>query len=61
MTETLSIRIDAATKRRLDLLSKRSNRSKSTLAAAAIAAYIEGEEWQLGEIRGGIAELDTGK
>jgi RHH-type transcriptional regulator, rel operon repressor / antitoxin RelB len=60
MTETLSIRIDAETKRRLDALSKRARRSKSFLAAEAIAAYVESEEWQLGEIHAGIAELESG-
>jgi len=61
MTETLSIRIDANTKKRLDALSKRSKRSKSFLAAEAIAAYVEAEEWQLGEIQAGIAELESGQ
>jgi len=61
MTETLSIRIDAETKKRLDALSKRSKRSKSFLAAEAIAVYVECEEWQLGELQGGIAELDSGQ
>ena len=61
MSETLSIRIDAGTKKRLDALSKRSKRSKSFLAAEAIAAYIESEEWQLGELQAGIAELDSGQ
>lgn len=61
MTETLSIRIDADTKKRLDALSKRSRRSKSFLAAEAISAYVDSEEWQLGEIQAGIAELDAGK
>jgi RHH-type rel operon transcriptional repressor/antitoxin RelB len=61
MTETLSIRIDSETKQRLDALSKRSKRSKSYLAAEAIAAYIESEEWQLGELQAGIAELDSGQ
>jgi RHH-type rel operon transcriptional repressor/antitoxin RelB len=60
MTETLSIRIDSETKKRLDALSKRSNRSKSFLAAEAIAAYVESEEWQLGEIHAGIADLESG-
>jgi RHH-type rel operon transcriptional repressor/antitoxin RelB len=60
MTETLSIRIDAETKKRLEALSKRSKRSKSFLAAEAIAAYVGSEEWQVGEIQGGIAELDSG-
>ena len=61
MTETLSIRIDATTKKRLDALSKRARRSKSFLAAEAIAAYVESEEWQLGEIQAGIAKLEEGK
>ena len=61
MTETLSIRLDATTKKRLDALAKRSRRSKSFLAAEAIAAYVEAEEWQLGELQAGIAELDAGR
>ena len=58
MTETLSIRIDAETKKRLEALSKR---SKSFLAAEAIASYVESEEWQLGEVQTGIADLDSGR
>jgi RHH-type rel operon transcriptional repressor/antitoxin RelB len=61
MSETLSIRIDAGTKKRLDALSKRSKRSKSFLAAEAIAAYVESEEWQLGEVQAGLAELSSGQ
>lgn len=58
-TETLSIGIDVSTKKRIDELSKRSRRSKSFLAAEAIASYVEAEEWQLGAINAGIAELDA--
>jgi predicted transcriptional regulator len=60
MSETLSIRIDADTKQRLDALAKRSRRSKSFLAAEAITAYLSTEEWQLEEIHSGIADLDAG-
>jgi RHH-type transcriptional regulator, rel operon repressor / antitoxin RelB len=60
MTETLSIRIDSETKRRLDLLARRSRRSKSFLAAEAITAYVQTEEWQLGEIQAGLRDLDRG-
>ena len=64
MTETISIRLHPETKARLEALSKRSKRSKSFLAAEAIAVYVESEEWQLGEIQAGLAELsaegDTG-
>ncbi|MSV30767.1 MAG: ribbon-helix-helix protein, CopG family [Bryobacterales bacterium] len=59
MTEILSVRIDTNTKKRLDVLSKRSMRSKSFLAAEAIRAYVESEEWQLGELQTGISELDA--
>ena len=61
MTETLSIRLDSVTKQRLDALAKHSKRSKSFLAAEAIAAYVEQEEWQLGEIHAAIGELDSGR
>jgi predicted transcriptional regulator len=61
MTETLSIRLDSETKKRLDALSKRSKRSKSFLAAEAITAFVDSEEWQLGEIHKGIEDLDSGK
>ncbi len=61
MTETLSIRLDSETKKRLDALSKRSKRSKSFLAAEAITAFVDSEEWQLGEIHQGIEDLDSGQ
>jgi predicted transcriptional regulator len=61
MSETLSIRIDTLTKKRLDALAKHSRRSKSFLAAEAIAACVESEEWHLGEVRQGIKDLDSGQ
>lgn len=60
MTETLSVRIETETKKRLEALARRSNRSKSFLAAEAIAAYVESEEWQLAEIQAGLNQLDVG-
>ena len=47
MTTTLSVRIDSDTKNQLEALAKRARRSKSFLAAEAIAAYVEAERWQL--------------
>lgn len=61
MTETLSVRLDSETKKRLDALAQRSKRTKSFLAAAAIAQYVETEEWQLGEILEGLTDLDEGR
>jgi RHH-type transcriptional regulator, rel operon repressor / antitoxin RelB len=60
MTTTLSVRIDTDTKKRLEALAKRSRRSKSFLAAEAIAAFVEAESWQLDEIQKGLTELDEG-
>jgi RHH-type rel operon transcriptional repressor/antitoxin RelB len=61
MTTTLSVRLDVETKKRLEMLAKRSRRSKSFLAAEAIAAFVETENWQLNEIQAGLEELDKGE
>lgn len=61
MTTTLSVRIDTDTKKRLEALAKRARRSKSFLAAEAIAAFVEAESWQLDEIQAGLKEIDEGR
>ena len=61
MTTTLSVRIDANTKKQLEALAGRARRSKSFLAAEAIAAFVEAESWQLDEIQAGLKELDDGR
>ena len=61
MTTTLSVRIDGETKKQLEALAKRARRSKSFLAAEAIAAYVDAESWQLDEIQAGLQELDKGR
>jgi predicted transcriptional regulator len=60
-TAIITTRIDAALKARLETLARSTRRSKSFLAAEAIAAYVELNEWQISEITAGIAELDSGK
>ena len=61
MAETLSVRLNAGVKRRLENLAAKSRRSESFLAAKAIAAYIEIDEWQRQEIAKGIKDLDAGR
>lgn len=61
MTTTLSVRINTETKKQLEALAKRARRSKSFLAAEAIAAFVEAESWQLNEIQAGVKELDGGR
>jgi RHH-type transcriptional regulator, rel operon repressor / antitoxin RelB len=57
----VTARIDAALKAKLEALSRTTKRSKSYLAAEAIAAYVELNEWQIAELEAGIAELDAGE
>jgi predicted transcriptional regulator len=61
MTTTISVRINTDTKKQLEALARRTRRSKSFLAAEAIAAFVEAESWQLDEIQAGLKELDEGR
>jgi predicted transcriptional regulator len=61
MTTILSVRIDRKIKKDLEALARHSRRSKSFLAAEAIAAFVEAERWQLAEMERGQHELDRGK
>lgn len=58
---TISVRIDARTKKQLEALAGRARRSKSFLAAEAITAFVAAETWQLNEIEAGLKELDDGR
>jgi len=60
-TTVITTRIDAALRAKLEALARSTKRSKSFLAAEAIAAYVELNEWQIGEITAGIRELDSGE
>ena len=60
-TTVITTRINAALKGKLEALARSTKRSKSFLAAEAIAAYVELNEWQIGEITAGLAELDSGE
>ena len=57
----LTVRLNGGLKARLEALARSTKRSRSYLAAEAIAAYVELNEWQIGEIEAGIAELDSGQ
>ncbi len=57
----VTVRLGADLKAKLEALARSTRRSKSYLAAEAIAAYIDLNRWQIGEIESGIAELDTGE
>jgi RHH-type rel operon transcriptional repressor/antitoxin RelB len=58
---TFSLRVDTAVKKRLEKLAKSTGRSRSFLAAEAIAEYLSVNEWQVAGIKAAIASLDRGK
>jgi len=58
---TFTVRIDTGMKKRLERLARSTGRSRSFLAAEAIDAYLELNEWQVGGIRRAIASLDRGE
>ena len=58
-TTTITVRLDAALKTKLEELSKSTQRSKSWLAAEAIAAYIDQEAWQIQQIEAAVEQADS--
>ena len=57
---TLTVRIDSAIKDRLEGLADATKRSKSSLAAEGIEAFVEREERQIAGIKKAMASLDRG-
>ena len=60
MSTTMTIRLEDEVKERLDRLAEATARSKSYLAAEAVRAYVETNEWQIAEIRAALKEADAG-
>ena len=59
-TETFSVRLDRSAKQRLQKLAKSTGRSRAFLAAEAISAYLDTNEWQVSGIVRALASLDRG-
>lgn len=57
---TMTIRLEAGIKDRLDKLSKSTKRSRSFLAAEAVREFVELNEWQVEEIENAVKEADEG-
>ncbi len=54
---TFTIRIETAEKRRLEALAKSTGRSRSFLAADAIRAYLNVQEWQVAGIDAAVKSI----
>ena len=59
-SSTFTVRVDTSIKRRLQRLAKSTARSRSFLAAEAIEAYLDVNEWQVAGIKNAAAALDRG-
>jgi RHH-type transcriptional regulator, rel operon repressor / antitoxin RelB len=58
-TITITVRVNPQLKAKLEALAKSTRRTKSWLAAEAIAAYIEQESWQIQEIETALEQADS--
>jgi len=59
-SSTMTIRVSADLKQQLDLLARETRRSRSFLAAEAVAAYVERESAIIEGIRQGLADVEAG-
>jgi predicted transcriptional regulator len=61
MTEPVTLRLDAATRKRLDRLARTTERSRAALAAEAVKQFVEINEWQIAAIQKGVRQADSGQ
>jgi len=57
-SETLTVCVDAQTKRRLEELAQHTGRSGSILAGEAIAEYLDANEWRIGGVAAAIQSIE---
>jgi RHH-type rel operon transcriptional repressor/antitoxin RelB len=60
-TTTMTVRVPATLKHRLDKLAEATARSRSWLAAHALEVYVEDQEWQLAITRKGVKDVREGR
>lgn len=58
-TTTMTVRLPAPVKARLEKLAKSIDRSKAYLASQAIQEYLDVQEWQVQAIQDAIREADS--
>lgn len=59
-TSPLTLRVDRATRLRLDKLARATARTRAFLASEALTAYLDQQEWQTSAIEAGVAAADAG-
>lgn len=58
---TLTVRMPATTKRRVERVARAVHRSKSHVTLEAIETFLEFQEWQEAAIREGIKDFEEGR
>ena len=58
-SSTFTVRVDTSQIKRLEALAESTGRSRSFLAADAINAYLEVNEWQVAGIKKAITSIDA--
>jgi RHH-type transcriptional regulator, rel operon repressor / antitoxin RelB len=59
VSDVMTVRVEPDVKQRLEKLAKATARTKSFLAAEAIRAYLDLNEWQVSESEAGLREADA--
>jgi predicted transcriptional regulator len=59
-SSVITLRLDSKLKKKLDKLAEATQRSRSFVAAEAIRSFVQLNEWQIEEIKKGLAEADAG-
>jgi predicted transcriptional regulator len=59
--QTVSFRLESDKVSALDALAGSLDRDRTYLLAEAVQAYLDTQQWQLEQIRAGLAEADAGK
>jgi predicted transcriptional regulator len=59
--QTISFRLESDKVSALDALAGSLDRDRTYLLAEAVQAYLDTQQWQVEQIRAGIAEADGGK
>ncbi len=57
----MTLRLEPELRKRIDRLAKAQRRSRSFVAAEAIREYVAMNEWQIEEIKKGLAKADRGE
>ncbi|MFJ6323331.1 MULTISPECIES: CopG family ribbon-helix-helix protein [unclassified Rhizobium] len=61
MTAAFTVRVSDETADKLNKIAEKLDRSRAYMAAEAIEAFVEQQEWQLAEIEAGLAEANRGE